>query len=200
MDAAMAEPRSLMTPRLERAMRWAAVCHQRQIRHGSPTPYFEHVAAVAWILDRLGCDEDTVIAGLLHDIVEDTQATLDQVRNQFGHEVAVIVAACSEVKTDAEGRKRPWIDRKRDHIEALAGATVDALMVVLADKLHNLICIELDLEEGRQVWSQFHADRAQVLWYYRSMIERFGMRDPRLMELAERCREVLERLDRFPVS
>ena len=76
----MPEPRSLMTPNLERALRWAAVCHHGQFRRGSATPYFAHVMAVALILDRLGYDEGVVIAGLLHDVVEDTAATLDQVR------------------------------------------------------------------------------------------------------------------------
>src|SRR3954447_26837434 len=112
--------RELMTPDLERALRWAAVCHGGQVRKGGGVPYVQHVVAVAMILDRLGFGDEVVIAGLLHDVVEDTAATLDQVRAQFGDEVARMVEACSEIKTDASGRKRPWIDRKRDHIEALA--------------------------------------------------------------------------------
>jgi (p)ppGpp synthase/HD superfamily hydrolase len=189
-----------MTPNLERALRWAAVCHDGQVRRGSDTPYFEHVVAVALILDRLGFDEDVVIAGLLHDVVEDTAVTLDQVRERFGNVVAEIVAACTEVKTDHEGRRRPWIDRKRDHIAALDSAPMPALAVILADKLHNLLSIELDLREGRPVWSQFHAEREQVLWYYRTVIDRFGSREPRLESLGECCREILDRLARFPPS
>ncbi len=158
-----------MTTRLESALRWAAVCHRGQVRKGSDAPYVEHVVGVALILDRLGFDQDVVIAGLLHDVVEDTDATLDQVEARFGPEVAETVRHSSEIKTDAQGRKRPWIDRKRDHLDALAGAPVAARAVVLADKLHNLISIELDLCEGRPVWATFHADRAQVLSYYRTM-------------------------------
>ena len=111
-----------MTPRLELALRWSAVCHQGQTRKGSGTPYFEHAAAVAMILDRAGFDEDVVIAGLLHDVVEDTEATVEEVATRFGPVVGEIVRQCSEVKLDAEGRKRPWIDRKRDHLAALVGA------------------------------------------------------------------------------
>ncbi len=116
-----------ITPRLEKAMRWSALCHLGQTRKGSDVPYFEHAAAVALILDRAGFDEDVVIAGLLHDVVEDTAATLEDVGARFGPDVREMVQGCSEVKLDAEGRKRPWIDRKRDHLAALVGASNDGL-------------------------------------------------------------------------
>ena len=137
-----------MTSRLEQAIRFAAVGHQGQVRRSSGVPYVEHVVAVAWILDRAGFDEDVVIAGLLHDLVEDTPATLADVEQRFGRDVAELVAHCSEAKTDDQGRKRPWIDRKSDHLAALRKAPVGARAIVLADKLHNLISIDIDLREG----------------------------------------------------
>jgi len=184
---------------LERALRWATACHRGQVRRGSDVPYVAHVLAVALILDRLGFPEEVVIAGLLHDAVEDTEATLEQVRARFGPEVAAIVGHCSEVKTDARGRKRPWIDRKRDHLEALAAAPDAARAVVLADKLHNLLSIQLDLHDGLPVWSTFHADRTQVLWYYRTTIERCSAGDERLGLLARHCRELLAAIEALPV-
>ena len=74
----------------------------------------------------------------------------------------------------------PWLE-----------APAEARAVMLADKLHNLISIEVDLGEGRPVWSQFHADRDQVLWYYREAIRTCRGGDPRLEQLAARCSEVL---------
>ncbi|MGO9466160.1 MAG: HD domain-containing protein [Isosphaeraceae bacterium] len=185
----------LISSRLEEALRWAAQCHQGQTRHGGNTPYITHVVAVAIILDRARFDEDVVIAGLLHDIVEDTPVMLTEVAARFGNCVAEIVRHCSEVKTDDLGLKRPWIDRKRDHIAALADAPLAARAVVLADKLHNLVCIEVDLLQGRPVWSQFHAERDQVLWYYHAMIDRCGEDEHRLVQLAEVCRQVLSRIE-----
>jgi (p)ppGpp synthase/HD superfamily hydrolase len=185
----------LMSPRLEEALRFAAKCHQGQARRGGNTPYFAHVAAVAIILDRARFDEDVVIAGLLHDVVEDTPVTLAEVAVRFGSEVAEIVRHCSEIKTDELGETRPWIDRKRDHIAALSDAPVTARAVVLADKLHNLVSIELDLLQGRPIWSGFHAERDQVLWYYHAMIDRCGQDDHRLVQLAEACRQVLGRIE-----
>jgi (p)ppGpp synthase/HD superfamily hydrolase len=184
-----------MSLRLEEALRWAAQCHEGQTRRGGITPYITHVVAVAIILDRARFDEDIVIAGLLHDIVEDTPVTLAEVAVRFGNAVAEIVRHCSEVKTDDLGVTRPWIDRKRDHIAALADAPLAARAVVLADKLHNLVCIEVDLLQGLPVWSQFHAERDQVLWYYHAMIDRCGEDDHRLAQIAEACRQVLSRIE-----
>lgn len=146
------------------------------------------------ILDRAGFEEDIVIAGLLHDIVEDTDATFDEVAARFGPVVCEIVRACSEVKLDAQGRKRPWIDRKRDHLAALGSADAAARAVILADKLHNLTSIEVDLEEGHPVWERFNADRRQVLWYYGATIDACASDDPRVQSLAAACREVLTRV------
>ena len=185
-----------MSSRLERALRWAAVCHAGQTRKGNDIPYFEHPVAVAIILDRAGFEEDVVIAGLLHDVVEDTEATFDDVAARFGSAVAEIVRACSEVKLDEQGRKRPWIDRKRDHLAVICAAGVPARAVMLADKLHNLTSIDVDLEDGRPVWDQFNAERTQVLWYYRATIEACSSGEPRVESLAVACREVLDRIAR----
>jgi hypothetical protein len=73
-----------MSEVLEQALRWAAIRHRDQTRKGSSTPYFEHVVGVAMILDRLGFDEEVIVAGLLHDVVEDTETTFDEVRENFG--------------------------------------------------------------------------------------------------------------------
>jgi hypothetical protein len=182
----------LFSTRLERALRYAALCHDGQKRRGEPVPYVEHVAGVAMVLDRLGFGEDVVIAGLLHDVVEDSEATLDEVRARFGPVVAGLVGYSSEVKTDALGVKRPWADRKRDHLAALAVAPPEARAVALADKLHNLVSIAYDLAAGLEVWPQFHAARPDVLNYYRTAVETLGRGEPRLERLAEECRRALE--------
>jgi (p)ppGpp synthase/HD superfamily hydrolase len=147
------------------------------------------------ILDRAGFDEDVVIAGLLHDVVEDTTATVDDVAERFGPAVSETVWSCSEVKNDAEGRKRPWIDRKRDHLATLVGAPMATWAVILADKLHNLTSIELDLNEGRPVWSLFNAERLQVLWYYYATLDTCVQDDPRVGRLADACRVLLARIE-----
>lgn len=187
----------LCSARLERAMRLATRWHQGQTRRGSDTPYVQHVFAVAMILDRAGFSEETVIAGLLHDAIEDTPATVEEISRHFGPEVAEIVQHCSEVKLDPEGRKRPWIDRKRDHLTALASAPRSAKAVILADKLHNLVSIAFDLSEGRPVWELFHAPREQILWYYRAMIQACAIDDPRIHRVVGACQIALVDVERL---
>lgn len=184
---------ALFSLTMERALRRCATWHDGQIRKGSPTPFVQHVVSVAWILDRLGFDEEVLVAGLLHDAVEDVEGvTLDDIASEFGQRVATLVRFCSETKTDADGRPRPWIDRKTDHIALLTHAPAEARAVALADKLHNLTAILLDLQDGRAVWSLFHASRDQVLWYYETCLRSYGGGDPRLDPLIASCRDLLE--------
>ena len=187
-----------MSTRLEQALRFAAVGHEGQLRRSSGVPYVQHVVAVAWILDRAGFNEDVIIAGLLHDLIEDTSTTLASIEERFGSVVAELVAHCSEVKTDERGQKRTWLDRKRDHLAALREAPGGALAIVLADKLHNLISIQIDLRAGHPVWNDFHAEREQVLWYYQSIIAvcAGNSADARLRQLGARCLETLEQIKR----
>jgi (p)ppGpp synthase/HD superfamily hydrolase len=183
---------SFFSSRLELAMRLAATWHQGQVRRGTEIPYFEHVFAVAMILDRAGHSEDVVIAGLLHDAIEDTPATFEEILKRFGEDVAETVRQCSEIKLDESGAKRPWIDRKRDHLRVISQADAAAKAVILADKLHNLRCIALDLASGIPVWKRFHAPREQVIWYYNASIEACEADDPSIVELAEACRQILK--------
>jgi (p)ppGpp synthase/HD superfamily hydrolase len=194
----MSEIQPSFSPRLDRALRWAAWGHRDQVRKGSGIPYVQHVVAVAWILDRAGFDEDVVVAGLLHDIVEDTEVTLGEVEQRFGTRVAELVGHCSEIKLDDEGNQRPWIDRKRDHLRSMGGLPLEAKGIILADKLHNLMSIETDLQDGVSVWDKFNAPRDQVIWYQWSILERcaFGDdRDGRLVRLGQQCGDLLHRLE-----
>lgn len=183
-----------MTPRLERALRLSAFWHRNQTRKASEIPYIQHPVAVAMILDRLGCAEGVVIAGLLHDVVEDTEATLDDVEREFGERVASIVRDVSEVKTDAQGRKRPWAERKRTHLEALTAAPEESKAVALADKLHNLLSIALDLSaspDAGAFWQRFNAPREESLRNYRVFLETLGSGSPVLEQLGSAGGEAL---------
>ena len=106
-----------------------------------------------------------------------------------------IVGLCSEIKLDADGRKRPWIDRERDRLVALAGALSAARAVLLADKLHNLLSMELDLGEGRPIWalSTPNVITSSGTTAPRSTPAPSG--DPRDEALAASCREVLDRIE-----
>jgi len=183
------------SPLVERALRVAAKFHHPQTRKGGTVPYITHPFAMALILQRFGFDDDAPLAAApLHDVVEDTPCTLSDLTADFPPTVVDIVAALSERKLDEEGRKRPWRDRKQEHIEHIKTAPFPARVVVLADKLHNLSSIRFDLEAGADVWSRFNAPREDVEWYNQAMIDAASQDDPRLMPLAEACCGVLSGL------
>ncbi|HEU5118309.1 MAG TPA: HD domain-containing protein [Isosphaeraceae bacterium] len=187
-----------MTPRLDLALRRAAYWHRAQTRKATDTPYIQHPVAVAMIVDRLGFGEDVVIAALLHDVVEDTEATFEDVASEFGDSVVSLVRDLSEEKTDAQGRKRPWADRKRDHLKALSRASVPARAVALADRLHNLTSILADLRGNADpdaFWARFNAPKAAIFRQYRASIDVLSRGDPVLEQLGAECRRVLAEVE-----
>ena len=180
---------------IQKALRLAEEAHRGQVRRGSGVPYVVHPINVARIVERSGFREVAVLAALLHDVVEDTAVTLNDIGCQFSMGVSGIVAACSEIKVDPDGRPIPWEERKRSHIERLrAQASIDVRAVMLADKLDNLRSIHADLAAGRPVWDQFHAGRDRVLWYYASIIDACDNEGARIHRLADACRVELVRL------
>lgn len=187
---------SPFSPLVERAIRVAADGHRKQLRKGSDIPYLAHPAAVALLLARTGFDDDHVLAAaFLHDVVEDTDYTIEQLAAEFPPEVVEIVNALSEQKTDESGAKRPWKDRKRDHLEVIRGASVDAKAVALADKLHNLGTMEMDcLAEGNQFWSRFNASKVEIIWYHTEMIAAASADDGRITRLQSACNTILNDL------
>ena len=154
----------------DKALQMAAVAHEGQYRKNTKVPYIAHPAAVGLILQKAGYKEELVTSGILHDTVEDTEITLDDIKREFGNEVAAIVAGCSE--TD---KSLSWEERKEHTIEYLKTAPEDIRIVACADKLHNVRSILLDFErDGEDVWTRFKRGREQQAWYYRNVIASLG--------------------------
>jgi len=146
-------------------------------RKGSDIPYVSHLMSVASLVLEFGGNEDEAIAGLLHDVVEDTGTRIEEVRGHFGGTVADIVSGCSEIKrNDGENIERPWIDRKNDYISRVRHTETSpaVLLVSMADKLHNLQCILHDFRNhGHTLWKRFNAGKEETLWFYRTLADSF---------------------------
>ncbi len=143
----------------------AEEAHHGQFRKGSGIPYISHPRAVARILSDAGCSEELVVAGILHDTVEDTPLTLEYIREKFGETVAKIVQGCSE-----PDKSLPWEQRKQYTVEFLKTAPLEVRTVTCADKLHNLMTIIADYEVmGDDVWDRFSRGRGAQEWYYREL-------------------------------
>lgn len=157
--------------RFDAALAFTARAHARQLRKGTDIPYITHLFHVAWILREYGFDEDVVIAGLLHDVLEDTHVPKRQVAELFGTRIADIVEGC----TEPDHEWGYWEDRKEDMIALLRKAQPDVKAVACADKLHNLSTIRDALEEiGEGVWRRFGRGRADQGWYYRGVAQALG--------------------------
>jgi len=162
------------TDRFAAACTEAVAVHGREFRKGTSIPYLSHPLAVASIAIEFGADEDQAIAALLHDAVEDGggQEKLDQLRAQFGDEVARIVDALSDAKPALGKTKPPWWERKVRYLDALGDESRAVALVCAADKLHNLRAIRADhLEIGPQLWGRFATKRRGTLWYYGRLAE-----------------------------
>ena len=148
---------------LEEAIRVAATAHGDQKRKGTEIPYITHPMSVAIILSQAGYAEEVLAAAVLHDTIEDTHLTLDEIRLLFGHRVAAIVEGCSETDRDL-----PWEERKQHTLEHLKTASREIRAVSCADKLHNARSILADKRAvGEQVWDRFNRGRDQQKWYTR---------------------------------
>ena len=151
---------------IEEAIEIAAQAHHGQFRKGTHTPYITHPYAVGLMLMDAGCSEVVVIAGILHDTVEDTDLTLECIRKDFAEPVAAIVDGCSENKS------LRWRERKAERIEALKTASTEVCLVTCADKLHNLRTVISEFDDiGDAVWERFHGGEEAQKWYYRSVLE-----------------------------
>ena len=197
------EPNCILGPRVAEAVALAIRIHGDQVRKGTATSYLTHLLAVASLVGESGGTEDEVIAGLLHDAVEDGGGApvLEAILAGFGPGVAAIVKSCSD--DDSVGEKAPWLERKRSYMAHLVQAPIPVLRVVCADKLHNVQAIARDLRlSGSAVFERFRADREGTLWYYRSIARLFGALiqdepdlDPGLRAMIRELRESVGRLE-----
>jgi HD superfamily phosphodiesterase len=144
---------------IEAADRFAERSHRGHLRKGTERPYVEHPREVARLLAEAGAGEDVIVAGLLHDTVEDTGVTVAELRDAFGPRVADLVAAVSEDKS------RSWEERKRHTVAKLASAPEDVLLLTAADKLANARAIWAD---GDGVWARFNRPYPLQRRYYRA--------------------------------
>ena len=143
--------------KIEQAIKAASLLHRDQIRKGkAKLPYISHLMAVAMILTDYTNDENTIVAGLLHDTIEDTDYTKDELREDFGDIVSKIVIAVSEPKTDTKNEhKLTWQERKKVYAKQLKQAPNQALLVSAADKIHNMRSI---IEEYYEYTDSFVKD------------------------------------------
>lgn len=155
------------------AITFATRCHEGQFRKGTDIPYIVHPLSMLRFLARLGAPAELQAAAVLHDVVEDTEATLDDLRERFGERVASLVEGATE-----KDKSLSWMERKKAAIHhAEESQDLELLVLKCVDKLDNLSDIREDHElHGESIWARFKADHAAQMWYYGTLTRLFNQR------------------------
>ncbi|HBE90791.1 MAG: hypothetical protein A3E37_02790 [Candidatus Andersenbacteria bacterium RIFCSPHIGHO2_12_FULL_46_9] len=178
--------------KIQKAIRFAITAHDGQTRKGKDIPYITHPLTVALILSQVGASEDVIVAGILHDVVEDSDVELDDVQEQFGEPVADLVKAVTE-----EDKGLPWETRKRIALGHIKDMNHDALLLKSADVLHNLLELVHDGEEqGDVVFEKFNAPKEEKLAQQQKLVKALESAWPENPLLPE-IREGVKRLTGF---
>ena len=163
----------LDTSLLDRAIIFAVKAHAGTERRGKGFPYIVHPLEAVEIVATITPDQELLAAAALHDVVEDTDVSADEIRAEFGDRIAALVAAESDTFEEGVSEEDSWHSRKRAAIERLASASHDAKIVALGDKLSNMRAIARDWAvKGDSFWNIFHAkDPKDHEWHYRGLAE-----------------------------
>ena len=169
-------------PLTETAALLAHQAHAGQVRKDDGSPYFIHPCMVAFKLAHNGFDETVVAAGFVHDVLEDTEVTKDELERSLGPAVVGLILPLSEDKS------LPWEERKRRYIDAMRSAPEGTKAVSVADKIHNAESLLAALEsQGPRVWDAFSRGKKQKLWFERSVLDALkeGWSHPLIEEYAQ---------------
>jgi (p)ppGpp synthase/HD superfamily hydrolase len=151
---------------LNKAIIYAVEKHAGQLRKGTQIPYIVHPMEVLALLNEMRADMTVIIAGVLHDTVEDTSATIDDIIREFGEDVAELVG------NHTEDKSKTWFQRKSQGLRELAEGSFDLKCLVLADKLSNVRNMYRDyMIEGDEYWDRFNAPFEKQAWYYNSAVK-----------------------------
>lgn len=158
----------LNTELLDRAIVFAVQAHAGTERRGKGFPYIIHPMEAMEIVSTITSDQELLAAAALHDTVEDTDVTIDDIRAEFGERIATLVMI--ESVSDDEGT---WHERKKKSIDLIANAPLDAKIVAMGDKLSNMRAIARDYAvQGDALWNLFHAnDPKDHEWHYRGLAD-----------------------------
>ncbi|MBI4399407.1 bifunctional (p)ppGpp synthetase/guanosine-3',5'-bis(diphosphate) 3'-pyrophosphohydrolase [Candidatus Micrarchaeota archaeon] len=173
---------------IAKAFEFAFNAHGNQKRKGTDIPYIIHPMEVAVILMKNGAPDYLVVAGLLHDVVEDTDIELSEIANNFGKRVALLVKSATEPqKLDKKvllDEKKTWKERKMHTIASMKNSGREIKMLSCADKLSNIRSMIEDYRVlGERLWKKFNAPKKQQRWYYRSMLKTFSHKKNSIVDL-----------------
>lgn len=145
----------------KKAKQFAYKAHKGMKRKGKDTPFIYHLKLVNLYLESLTDDEEILAAGWLHDVIEDTPITLEELKKEFNRTV------CRYVELETEDKSLPWKDRKLKQINELKENNSKVILIAFADKMANLTEMDSDYQlEKEKLWERFNRGKDEQHWYY----------------------------------
>ncbi|MBQ9517663.1 MAG: bifunctional (p)ppGpp synthetase/guanosine-3',5'-bis(diphosphate) 3'-pyrophosphohydrolase [Eubacterium sp.] len=161
-----------MTDVFEKAVSFAARAHRGQKRKDGSI-YILHPLEVAVIAGTMTHDEDVIAAAVLHDTVEDTDVTAQDILDNFGERIAELVAHETENKRPDLPPEHTWRIRKEESLAVLKDSPIESKMLWVSDKVSNMRSLVKDYEEvGAAVFERFNEkDPKEQRWYHRTVLD-----------------------------
>lgn len=156
---------------LDKAINFAVKAHSGVERRGKAFPYIVHPMEAMAIVATITNDQELLAAAALHDVVEDTEYTVEDIRKEFGDRVAKIVDSESDLVVEGKNESESWVERKQYAIDRLKKLDRDGKIVAIGDKLSNARAMLQDYEKlGEELWNKFHVTDPKLhKWHYEGL-------------------------------
>lgn len=179
---------------LDEALRFAITAHSGVERRGKGYPYIVHPMEAVAIVATVTNDQELLAAAALHDVVEDTNYTVEDIRKNFGDRVADLVAHESDLIVEGKSESESWVERKQYAIDRLKGLTYEEKLVSIGDKLSNARAMLNDYKTmGEKLWDKFHVSDPKLhKWHYEGL--RDAMSDLKGTIPYEEFSEIIDKL------
>lgn len=163
--------KAIDTKLLDKAIAFAVKAHSGVERRGKGFPYIVHPMEAMAIVSYITADQEILAAAALHDVVEDTKYTEDDIRKEFGDRIAHLVASETDLVVEGKSESESWVERKQYAIDRLAKLDFDVKLVSLGDKLSNARAMLRDYEDmGEELWNKFHVNDPKLhKWHYEGL-------------------------------
>ena len=149
-----------------KAINFACQKHKNQVRKSNGIPFVSHLMEITYILTKYNCSENVIAAGILHDVLEDTPTTEQELLENFGPEITELV------NSNSEDKSKSWKERKQHTINQIAYLSPEKMQLLCADKISNVTSlIDEVTQQGEKVWQVFNASKQDSLWYYTTIYE-----------------------------
>lgn len=160
---------------VDKAILFASKAHFGQNRKGKDVPYIVHPLEAMSIVASITSDPELIAAAALHDVIEDTKYTYEDLQEKFGKRVADLVKAESDEEVEDISHDKSWQERKIEGIEKIKNATRDIQIVALGDKLANVrdMCRDYKIV-GDKLWERFHENDPKLhKWRFTELVDAF---------------------------